>query len=163
MEPKMGKKNDLPKGCQWPAKISALISEIKTHRPTVDVRTSTSPLQAYFQKDREQMKKVGNISILDCFYSPDGKVYPPSDVPLVTLWVQAVKKEEWVSSQLQSEQILRVLREHLEYVSRNQAWDAPWQFSMTWLGKSGQIECKSRINRLKSGEEALTRHVGREL
>jgi hypothetical protein len=127
------------------------------------VRTSTFSLQSYFQKDREQMKKAGQISILDCFYSPDGQVYPPSDVPLVTLWVQAVRKEEWVNSHLQSEQILRVLREHLEYVSKNQAWDAPWQLSMTWLGKSCQIECKSRINRLKSGEEELTRHVAREL
>ena len=159
----MSRKSDLPKGCQWPVNISALVAEIRTHRPELEVNTSTISQQAYRQKKREQMRKEGKISILDCDYSPDGQVFPPSDTPRVSLSVRAVEKEAWTKSRVRSEQIQRILREHLEYVSKNQAWDAPWRLAISWLGASSTLECKTQINRLKRGEEALTRHVAREL
>jgi hypothetical protein len=163
LEAKMGKKYDLPKGCQWPVKISAVITDIKTYRTDLEVRASTFTLQSYFQKDRVQMKKEGMIGILDCYYSPDGKAFPPSDTPLVDVWVRAVEKEAWASSRLQSEQIQRLVREHLDYVSSNEAWNDHWWLGITWLGKSKKIEFKSRINGTWKTGETITRLVSRDL
>ena len=159
----MGSKNNPPKGCQWPVKISAVVADIKAYKPELEVRSSAFQLQSYFQKDRVKMKEEGLIAILDCYYSPDGKAYPASDSPLVNVWVRAVEKEAWASSRIQGEQIQHLVHQHLDYVSSNKAWNAPWWMGLTWLGKSGKIEFKSRINGNWKDGETVTRLVARDL
>ncbi len=46
----MGSKHDLPKGCQWPVKISAIVADVKAYRPQLEVRFSTFGNQAYRQQ-----------------------------------------------------------------------------------------------------------------
>lgn len=159
----MSSKHDLPKGCQWPVKINAVVSDIKAFRPDLDVRATTFPLQSYRQKVRLQMKKDCIIAILECHYSPEGRAYPPSsDTPHVDIWVHAVEKELWANSQVQSEHIQRLVHEHLEFISLNNAWGTLWWLGINWLGKSKKIEFKSRIKGDWRNGETFTRLVNRE-
>jgi len=55
-----------------------------------------------------------------------------------------------------------LVRKHLEYVSRNNAWNAHWWLGISWLGKSERIEFKSRIKGDWKNGETVTRFVLRD-
>jgi len=154
----MSKKNQLPKGHQSPVRASAIVSDIKNFSSALDVRSHTFKLQSFSQKNRERMKREGEIHILDCYYTPDGTVFPPSEIPHVDVWIHAVEKETWTRSGVRSEQIQRLVREHLDYVSANEAWNTCWRLSIKWLGQRKMLEHSSRLD----FREEVTRLVERD-
>ena len=99
----MSKKNTLPRSFVFPVKLSALKSEIHKYNPDIGIRQDTLVLQSMFQKDRQEMKRQGELGLVECFYASNGW---GGREPIVVLWMQAIKKDDWLKSGLESEQIL---------------------------------------------------------
>lgn len=155
----MSRSNQLPKGHQWPVKASVIVSDVNAYRPDLDVRSVAFPMQSYFQRDRIKMIQEGKIHVLDCYYSPDGRAFPPSDSPHVDVWIRAVEKESWAQANVRPEQILHLVHEHLDYVTSNKAWNAHWWLGISWLGKVRKLEFSSRINGTWKTGETFTRLI----
>ncbi len=107
------------------------------------------------------MRDEGIISISDCHFWPDGRAFPPSGIPCVDIWIYAVESKLWFEAQIQSEQIQYLVRDHLEFVSLNNAWNTYWSLGVKWLGKCRKIELTSRIKGDWKNGEITTRLVNR--
>jgi hypothetical protein len=133
-----------------------LKSEIHKYNPDIGIRQDTLVLQSMFQKDRQEMKRQGELGLIECFYARNGW---GGREPIVVLWMQAIKKDDWLKSGLESEQILRLFREEMAFVAKDQEWDAHWRFRITWHAKLNQFECVASRDIGKYSENERSRFV----